>query len=366
VIHRDITEQKAGEERLRFQAQLLDSVRESVMALDTQGIVIFWGRGAEMLFGYARHEAINRQMTSLIYPPSAGGIEEWKRIRDLVFAGRHWDAQLVRRKKDGSEFCADIAAAPVRDEGGRPIGLIAIHRDITDRQRDQAMVRDSHERLRNLTSRLMDIREQERSAIARELHDELGQALTRLNIDLRWLLERLPPRLRDSRTMSLIPFVDQMLENVQHISAQLRPAILDDLGLEAAIEWQVQEFASWNKGIHCVFDLKFSSLKPQSDRDTAIFRIVQEALTNVARHASANSLKVQGQIRGGELSLDIEDNGVGLPESKTVNAHSLGIIGMRERAESLGGRVDFRRRETNGTIVSLRVPLARLHSVGSP
>jgi PAS domain S-box-containing protein len=363
-IYRDITEQKEAEDRQRFQAQLLDSVRESVMALNTEGNVIFWGRGAEELFGYSQDEALNRQMTSLIYPPSAGGMKEWRRIRDHVFEGRWWNKQVTRRKKDGSDFCADVAAAPIRDEAGKPIGLIAIHLDTTDRQRDQAMLRDSHKRLRDLTSRLMKIREQERSAIARELHDELGQALTRLNIDLRSLIGRLPERLRDARTTSLIPFVDDLLGKVQHISAQLRPAILDDLGLEAAIEWQVQEFARWNKGIRGVLQLNINSLQPHPDRDTAIFRIVQEALTNIARHAKANCVKVHAGIRGGELSVDVADNGVGIPESQTINGQSLGIVGMRERAETIGGRLTLAQRKPKGTIVSLRVPLKRTYLAG--
>ena len=360
-IYRDISEHKEAEDRLRFQAQLLDSVRESVMALDTEGTVIFWGCGAELLFGYSKTEALNLQMTSLIYPASAGGMKEWRRIRDHVFEGHWWNKEVTRCRKDGSEFCADVAAAPIRDEAGSPIGLVAIHRDITERQRDQEMVRESHERLRHLTSRLMAIREQERSAIARELHDELGQALTRLNIDLRSLMSRLPARLKDARTTSLVPFVDDLLGKVQHISAQLRPAILDDLGLEAAIEWQVNEFARWNKGMHCSIQLSINSLKPQAERDTAVFRIVQEALTNIARHARAKRVRVQAVIRGGELSVDIADNGVGIPDLKMLNGHSLGIVGMRERAENIGGRLTLALRNPMGTIVSLRVPLTRMH-----
>jgi signal transduction histidine kinase len=212
----------------------------------------------------------------------------------------------------------------------------------------------------------MAIREQERSAIARELHDELGQLLTRLNIDLRSLMSRLPARLKDARTQALVPFVDDLLAKVQHISANLRPAILDDLGLEAAIEWQVNEFARWNKGMHCTIQLSINSLKRQAERDTAVFRIVQEALTNIARHARANRVRVQAVIRrGGELSVDIADNGVGIPDPKVINGHSLGIVGMRERAENIGGRLILARRNPTGTIVSLRVPLPRTYLAGA-
>jgi signal transduction histidine kinase len=154
----------------------------------------------------------------------------------------------------------------------------------------------------------------------------------------------------------MAPFVDGMLESVHRISSQLRPAILDDLGLEAAIEWQVQEFADWN-GCRCRLDLKLEDLKPHRDRDTAVFRIVQEALTNVARHAGAKVVTVRARVSGQGLILEVEDDGVGLPESKLVSPHSLGLIGMRERAEGLGGQIEFDTCGTGGTVVSLRVPL---------
>ena len=138
----------------------------------------------------------------------------------------------------------------------------------------------------------MAIREQERSSIARELHDELGQALTRLNIDVTWLTQQLPARLRTRRVAAMGPLVDRTIRTVQQISSQLRPPILDDLGLEAAIEWHVQEFAEWS-GCRCELNLRIGAMPKDRDRDIAIFRILQEALTNVARHARAEIVKVR-------------------------------------------------------------------------
>jgi signal transduction histidine kinase len=156
-------------------------------------------------------------------------------------------------------------------------------------------------------------------------------------------------------------FIDNMVTTVQQISAELRPAILDDLGLEAAIESQVHDFSRWN-GCRVSLDLDIAGLKPSRDRDTAVFRIVQEALTNVVRHAEADKVSVRASMAGGELLVEIADDGCGIAESKWTSSHSLGLIGMRERAERFGGRLTVQRRVEDGTLVRLRVPLARTSS----
>jgi PAS domain S-box-containing protein len=355
AIQYDVTEQKGAEERLRFQAQLLDSVRESVVAIDLDGRVVFWGRGAEALFGYHPHEVLGHSMASLILPVGTDEPSHLRYMRDQMLEAGMWSDQVVRRRKDGSEFFADIAVAPVRAVEGQPIGLIAIHRDITELRRHEATIRDSREQMRSLAGKLMLIREHERSAIARELHDELGQSLTRLNIDIRWLTQKLPKYLDTKRVRYMDSLVDEMLGTVQHISSQLRPAILDDLGLEAALEWHAQEFSDWS-GCRCRLDLKLGKLKPHRERDTAVFRIVQEALTNVARHAHAKLVVLRGRVTRHELALEIEDNGVGLDVGRPRDVHSLGLLGMQERAESVGGRLAIRPRRQHGTIVKVRVP----------
>jgi two-component system sensor histidine kinase UhpB len=225
------------------------------------------------------------------------------------------------------------------------------------------MLRESHERLQHLTAGLIDVREQERSTISRELHDELGQALTRLNIDLVGLVERLPRRLRTRRTTGMIALVEEMLTTVQHLSARLRPAILDDFGLEAAIEWQAQEFEEWN-GARCRLDLSLPPLPPDRDRDTAVFRILQESLTNVARHAEAGSVDIRCGVSGGFLVLEVVDDGIGIGDGAAGGPGSLGVLGMRERARAIGAEVDIRAGEGRGTAVRLRVPVAIVGAEG--
>jgi PAS domain S-box-containing protein len=353
-IHRDVTEQRKAEERLRFQAQLLDSVLESVVATSLDGRITFWARGAESLFGYSAGEMLGRSLAPLTFPLASDCEQRWCLVRDQVLASGSWTGRGVLCQRKDTDFWADVTFAPVSNADGRVAGLIAVHRDVTELRRNQELVKESHERTRNLAARLIAIREHERSSIARELHDELGQVLTRLNIDVTWLTERLPQRLRTKRVEAIGPLVDRTVRTIQQISSQLRPPILDDLGLEAAIEWHVQEFAEWS-GCRCELQLSVGGIARDKDRDIAIFRILQEALTNVARHARAEVVKVRAATVGDEFALDIEDDGIGIPTSKLNDQHSFGLAGMAERAEGLGGELRISVAQPGGTIVSLRV-----------
>jgi PAS domain S-box-containing protein len=356
----DIAGRKETTDRLRFQAVLLDSVHESVVSTDLDNIVTFWNKGAEHLFRYTAEEAIGKPVTSLIFPPGEE-LQHPEKTMALRTRGT-WTSQVLRRRKDGSTLWADLVISIVKNADGERSGYIGIHRDITELKRSRDLLEDSHDRLRNLAARLMVVREEERSAIARELHDELGQALTRLTIDLAWLADEVP-RSKTKRVKSMSGLVDRMLRTVQHISSELRPPILDDLGLEAAIEWQAHEFAEWS-GCCCHLDLRLVSLPRDRNRDTTIFRILQEALTNVARHARARTALITAYTNGRDFVLEVKDDGVGISASKLSSPQSLGIIGMRERAEGLGGQLVIAS-EGRGTVLTLRVGIAE-RALSSP
>ena len=336
---------------LAFQSRLLDSVRESVIAMDLDLRITFWNRGAETLYGYTAQEAIGCDVRSLIIPHERADIAL---NQEHVRAGK-WQLVERRRRKDGKILWSDIVASTVNDSDGQPSGIIAIHRDVTELLQNQAALGQSRQQLRDLASRLMEVREQERTALSRELHDELGQLLTRLKIDICWLVDALPARRRTKRVDAIVPMVDKILDTVRHISSELRPAILDDLGLGPAIEWQGQEFTEWNR-CPCTVDVRLDDLKPDPTRDTAVFRIVQEALTNIARHAQARSAHIAGSVDDGTLTIEIHDDGIGFSESEIGSSQSLGVIGMRERAKVAGGSIDLRRSTFGGTIVRIQVP----------
>jgi PAS domain S-box-containing protein len=223
--------------------------------------------------------------------------------------------------------------------------------------------RQMEEDLRALSAHLESVREEERTGIAREIHDELGQVLTALKMELAWIGRRatngeltpgpLVEKIRDMSRMT-----DDIIGQVRRISSDLRPGVLDDLGLLAALEWQGQEFQR-RSGCTCLVHSNLTEEEPVLDRtvSTAVFRIFQEALTNVARHGAAASVHVRLEASDGSLSLEVSDDGKGIEDQAIASRESLGLVGIRERARRLGGAATVTRGESRGTVVSVRVPL---------
>ena len=342
----DITNQVAAERKAKFQGELLDVVRESIVGTDLDGRITYWGHGAEQLYGYTAAETMGRLISRIL--PEGGMAEEQQRMEH---ARRHgaWSGRYVQRRKDGTCFWADTTISLLVDQNGEPSGFIGIDRDISElkqRERD----------LTDLAERLQEIREEERTAIAREVHDELGQALTALKFDAAWLEKHAAKDDLSERSNSMRKLIEQTLDAVRGLGQRLRPALLDDLGLQSAIEWQANDF-SQRTGIPCACDVTAAGdLVPHRARDTAIFRILQEALTNVARHASARSVRVELTQLPAQIRLKVMDDGSGL-RAHPAGAGALGLLGMRERARALGGRVEFASTKGKGTHVILTLPL---------
>jgi len=211
------------------------------------------------------------------------------------------------------------------------------------------------ERTLALSERTEAIREDERTSISRELHDDLGQSLTALRLDISWVARRARDPEMIRKLEEIKRAADGIIQSVWRISAGLRPGVLDLLGLEAAIKWQGQEFAK-QTGIACELNARLDDLRLDSSLATAVFRIFQEALTNVTRHASASRVTVDLGVEGAMVVLEVADDGVGLPAAGP-RGRSLGLLGMGERARRLGGECEIRQRNPTGTVVSLRVPL---------
>jgi PAS domain S-box-containing protein len=232
--------------------------------------------------------------------------------------------------------------------------------DITDRKEAEEQLKNSREQLRNLSQHLESIREEERTNSAREIHDELGQLLTALKIDISWVSRRLPkaePSLVD-KIGTMYELVDDAIQTVKRISSELRPGLLDDLGLAAAIEWQVQELRK-HTDIDFEFRMSPKEITLDRDRSTALFRICQEALTNVVRHANATKVKLSLQKNQGRILFRISDNGKGIEEKQLSDPKALGLIGMRERARFWGGEVKISGTPGKGTTVAVSIPLNR-------
>ena len=234
-----------------------------------------------------------------------------------------------------------------------------LEREIADRVKKEEEFRRSTEQLRELSARLQSVREEERTHIARVIHDELGQTLTGLKMDVAWLQRHLdqPQAALLEKTQAMSALIDSTVQTVRQISTELRPGILDDLGLTATIEWQLQEFQT-RSGIKGRLVSAPEETTLDADGATTVFRIFQEILTNVARHADASQIEVS--IVEGEklLTLQVQDNGRGITKNEIHSPKSIGLLGMQERARLRAGEVQFQGMPGRGTTVTVRLPLS--------
>jgi PAS domain S-box-containing protein len=270
------------------------------------------------------------------------------------------ESRLQSRK--GAPLSVHLSLNPLRLDSTRAICLIAS--DLSQMKLAEQALRASGEQYRNLAAHLLSVREDERARISRQVHDELGQSLTAMKMDLAWLAGRLPPSNSQmlKRLRATARLADRIIRSVRRISTELRPAVLD-LGLAAAIEWQVQEFQA-RSGVQCKVRLLIREMFT-SDASTAMFRIFQETLTNIARHAKATRVEVVLQKQGDRLVLLIHDNGRGFDELDPSLSNSLGLLGMRERAAVLGGHVDISSVAGKGTTIAAWIPLPSPENSGA-
>ena len=233
----------------------------------------------------------------------------------------------------------------------------ALVQEIRERTAAEAHLKASEENLRALAAHLQSVREEEWTRIAREFHDQLGQELTALKMDASWIASRLPRNARAlrERAQAMSDQIDTTVQSVRQIVSRLRADVLDQLGLAAALEWQADEFQR-RSGIRCHVTLPAEDVQLDAARSTALFRICQELLTNVARHANATRVEVAVRPEGGRIVLAVEDNGRGIDGEAVASPKSLGLMGVRERVLPFGGRVDVDGARGTGTLVRVTVP----------
>jgi signal transduction histidine kinase len=234
---------------------------------------------------------------------------------------------------------------------------VRLESEVAERRKVEEALRRSRQELRDLAFHLESIREQERTDIAREIHDELGQALTALKMDVHWVGQRVGngQQAVGAKLAAMSKTVEGTVHAVRRISSQLRPKLLDDLGLSAAIEWQAREFEQ-RSGVRCGIRSEPDDIVLDQARSTTLFRIFQETLTNVARHAAASRVDVVLRNFGNTLEMRIADDGRGIRPEEVMDGRSLGIVGMRERVRSIGGRLEIAGRPGRGTVVHVTIP----------
>jgi len=356
LVFRDVAARRQEQIETAQQAALLELTQDSVFVINTEGAVLFWSRGAEAMLGYTKAEANGKIAHELLCTDFPKPFTEI--MADLMRVG-HWEGDLLKTAKDGRLVAVSGRWALQWGKRGQAPRVLVINSDITERKRGEESLILQREQLRALAERLQWVREEDRKQVARDLHDQIGQILTAIKMDMTWMIRHLPESEVEviSRLKESIQSINDGVKAVRAICSGLRPGVLDDLGLAAAIEWQASEFASRNN-VRCLVSVPPVDLHLDGDRATATFRIFQECLTNVIRHAQAASVRIDLCQEEENILLVVEDDGIGFHESGISNAFgSLGLLGMKERAQFCGGNVEITSSPGKGTKVTVRVPM---------
>ena len=341
-------------------SEILESAMDSIITVDGEQRIVGFNHAAEDTFGHRRGEVIGRPLDILI--PARYRRAHHEHVEAFGSAGttaRRMGVQTVLTglRADGGEFPIEASISQHLERGDRYFTVIL--RDVTERVAADAELRASRDELRELGAAAHMAREQETSRIARELHDELGQALTALKIDTTWLREHMggAPADVQEKLRSMQSMLDGTVASARRISSELRPLMLDDLGLTAAAEWLAQNFTN-RTGIPCELVIGTGDLDLPDPYATAVFRVLQESLTNVTKHAEATQVEATLERDGDGVVLTVQDNGRGFATGDPRNPGSFGLVGLRERALLVGGEVRVDSAPGQGTRVELRVPLA--------
>jgi PAS domain S-box-containing protein len=354
ITERNRMAQALVESQRRLQA-LFDNAIDGILFADDSGRYVEANPAACALLGYTRDEMLSLPVFDILAPE----VRRW--------SGDAWDRFLAQGTHVGEVYTVARDGSRKRVEFKAvahvlPGVHLAIVRDVTARNRQrldaEAQLRESHRQLRAVAARARARREEDRTRLARELHDQLGQSLAGLKMDVFWLRDRVGAAGSEpvlAKIDSMLYLLNDTIYRVRRISSDLRPAVLDRLGLMAALEWAAEEFGGRSNIVTRVSS-EIHEVPLDRGRSTAVFRIVQEALTNVALHARATRVDVRVALRDGQLIVEIGDNGQGIAPAAADDS-SLGLLGMTERAALLGGTAGIRSSVESGTVVTVTVPV---------
>jgi PAS domain S-box-containing protein len=370
-LRREIAGRKRVEEALRRSEDrirlVIDTIPIMAWTVQPDGTVDFLNQRWLDYSGLSFEQYID-EPTGPIHPEDIPRVlEKW--LVDMA-AGEPYEDEMRLRRADGEYRWFMVRTEPLRDESGKIVKWYGVSSDIDDRKRAEEELKATTEQLRALSARLQSAREEESKRIAREIHDELGGALTSWKWDLEEIRDVLSEPADSSRVAALrtkiegmIKLTETTVDTVRRLASELRPMALE-LGLVEAIEWQALQFKN-RTGIAVQLECSLEKVDLNNEQSTAVFRILQEALTNIQRHAQPTKVTITMKEESGQLFLTIEDNGRGITKSEELSGQSLGLLGMRERAHLVGGQISIESAEGQGTRITLEVPISAGERLGS-
>lgn len=334
-------------------AGLLDSAMDGIVSIDDTQRIVMYNRAAEKMFGWTSQEVQGKPLDLLLPERYRGGHnQQVRRFGANGTTSRRMgdNTVLYALRKDGTEFPIDASISQLQTPEGKLYTVIL--RDVTERVR-------AREELASFAAESAGVREQEKSRIARELHDELAQSLTALKMDTIWMRDHVPAgnAPAQEKVATMLAMLDTAVASVRRIAADLRPLVLDDLGFVPAIEWVAQNFTQ-RTGIPCELKLD-ESMELEEPFATGVFRMVQESLANVGKHARASRVEVEVRASGDDVLLRVQDDGIGFRPNAPRKPQSLGLVGLRERAMLMRGEVKVESALGTGTCVQARIPVGR-------
>ena len=366
-LRKEITERKQAEEKVKqSESQLAEAQHLAHVGSwewDLRSNTVTWSDELYHIFGFQPGEIdVAREAMSFIHPEDQYLVQST--VKSAVTNREPYSFYYRILRPDGDERIVHSRGHIVSDAEGNPLRVFGATQDVTELKRAEEKLKATSEQMRSLSARVQAAREEEGARIAREIHDELGSALT----GLRWGLDEIDSILSTAapkgeantarrKIAALKTLVEGTVQTVRRISSELRPSILDDMGLVVTLEWETQKFEA-RTGITCHVDSFVKDVHLTREQSTAVFRIFQEALTNIIRHADATTVDITVKEQKGEFVLQVEDNGKGMQEAAISGTESLGLLGMRERAHLIGGDVSITSGEGRGTVVAVHVPIA--------
>ncbi|BDQ02916.1 PAS domain S-box protein [Ignavibacterium sp.] len=350
-----------NEELLQRLQLHLERIPLAYLIIDKDFKIKFFNPEAEKIFGYTNKEVKGKDPYEFLIPESSKPLVEEKRKR-WILGDMNANGINENITKDGRIILCEWYNTPILDENGNLVEVISMGIDVTEREKSKEELIKSEQKLRALASHLQSVREEERAAIARELHDELGQILTSVKMNLMMMTkqviqedESFDKTIFENEIQSMNEMIEHSVRRLKKLISELRPEVLDNLGLIPAVEWLVEQFIS-RSGIKVNYSPKIKNIDLPKDKQLNIYRIIQESLTNVLRHSQANEINLNIFESDNNICIEIKDNGRGFSLDKLDPLHSIGITGMKERALTFGAKLKIESLPGSGTSVLLSVP----------